>query len=195
MKRLARARASAPAAGRVAASRAARALRPVRAAFGSLVRLLIVGWGSLAIYYSNLPARGVRLALAAAFAVLGAWALGRKRGWRPRAAFAVLLAGVVLWEISIAPSHDRPWRAEVAVMPRATVDGDRVRITGVRDFAYRSEHEFTARYIEREVALSQLTSLDLYIAYWMPGPVAHTFVSFNFAAAEPVAISIETRPE
>src|SRR5690606_2986690 len=81
------------------------------------------------------------------------------------------------------------------VMPRATVDGDRVRITGVRDFAYRSEHAFTARYIEREVALSQLTSLDLYIAYWMPGPVAHTFVSFNFADAEPVAISIETRPE
>src|SRR5690606_21822631 len=145
MKRLVRARTSAPAAGRVAASRAARALRPVRAAFGSLVRLLIVGWGSLAIYYSNLPARGVRLVLAAAFAVLGAWALGRRRGWRPRAAFAVLLAGVVLWEISISPSHDRPWGAGVAVMPQATVDGDRVRIAGVRAFAYRYEQVFTTR--------------------------------------------------
>jgi hypothetical protein len=46
----------------------------------------------------------------------------------------VLFLGVVAWRISIPPSHDRNWRPEVAVMPRATIDGDRVRITGVRNF-------------------------------------------------------------
>jgi hypothetical protein len=101
---------------------------------------------------------------------------------------------VVGW-ISIRPSHDRPWRPEVAVMPRAVIDGDRVRITGVRDFEYRSRDDFTVRYEEREVELSHLTGLDFFVSYWMEGPVAHTFVSFIFDNAPPLSISIETRPE
>src|SRR5262249_34714978 len=88
-----------------------------------------------------------------------------------------------------------PWRAEVAVLSRAAVDGDHVRITNVRDFDFRSVDDFTVRHVEREVSLAHLTSLDLFISYWWPGPVGHTFVSFNFDNAPPVCISIETRPE
>jgi hypothetical protein len=80
-------------------------------------------------------------------------------------------------------------------MPRAIIDGDRVRITGVRNFTYRSQADFTVRWQEREVLLSHLTSMDFFVAYWMPGPVGHTFVSFNFDNAPPVCISIEIRPE
>jgi hypothetical protein len=80
-------------------------------------------------------------------------------------------------------------------MPRAIVNGDRVRITGVRNFDYRTRDDFTVRYEEREVSVSHLTSLDFYVSYWMPGPIAHTFVSFGFDNAPPVSISIEARPE
>ena len=37
-------------------------------------------------------------------------------------------------------------------MPRAIIDGDRVRITGFRNFEYRSTDDFTVRYEEREVS-------------------------------------------
>ena len=80
-------------------------------------------------------------------------------------------------------------------MPRAFIDGDRVRITDVRNFEYRSRNDFTVRYEEREVLLSHLSALDFYVSYFMEGPVGHTFVSFIFDNAPPLSISIETRPE
>jgi hypothetical protein len=80
-------------------------------------------------------------------------------------------------------------------MPRATIDGDRVRITGVRNFDYRSLNDFTVRYEEREVELSHLTGLDFFVSYWSEGLVGHTFLSFIFDNAPPLSISIETRPE
>jgi hypothetical protein len=149
----------------------------------------------LAIYYSNLPWAGLRLGLAAAFAAFAIWALWLSRRRRASVAFLVLFLGVVAWWISISPSHDRPWRPEVAVMPRALIDGDRVRITGVRNFDYRTRSDFTVRHEEREVQLSHLTGLDFYVSYFTEGPVAHTFVSFIFDNAPPLSISIETRPE
>jgi hypothetical protein len=172
--------------------------RPARwlgAVVGFLVRGLLLGWATLAIYYSNLPwARG-RLVLAVAFLAFGIWASWFTR--RPRMQWILagaFLAVVVGWS-TIRPSHDRPWRPEVAVMPRAFIDGDRVRITGVRNFDYRTRNDFTVRYEEREVQLSHLTHLDFYVSYWSEGLVGHTFVSFIFDNAPPLAISIETRPE
>jgi len=103
--------------------------------------------------------------------------------------------GVVAWWFTITPSHDRNWRPEVAVMPRAYIDGNLVRLTGVRNFDYRSRNDFTVHYEEREINLSHLVGLDFYVSYWSEGPVAHTFVSFLFDNASPLSISIETRPE
>ena len=81
--------------------------------------------------------------MALAFMSFGIWALWRSRTPRMYLAFAGLFLGVLVWWISIRPSHHRPWRPEVAVMPRAIVDGDRVRFTGVRNFEYRSTYDFT----------------------------------------------------
>jgi Domain of unknown function (DUF4105) len=70
-----------------------------------------------------------------------------------------------------------------------------VRITGVRNFDYRSQDDFAVRYQEREVWLSHLAALDFFISYWSKSLVGHTFLSFIFENAPPLGISIETRPE
>jgi hypothetical protein len=160
-----------------------------------LCQALILAWGSLALYFSTLPWPGLRIGLAVAFASFGLWALWLTRRPRMQWAFAALFVLVLIGWSFIRPSHDREWRPDVAVMPRATIDGDRVRITGVRNFDYRSRDNFAVRYEERELSLAHLTGLDFFISYWMPGPVGHTFVSFVFDNAPPLNISIETRPE
>ncbi|HEY1544834.1 MAG TPA: DUF4105 domain-containing protein [Xanthobacteraceae bacterium] len=170
-------------------------LRWVVVALKVLVQIVVITWTTLAIYYSNLPWSELRLALALAFAAFAAWAFWLARPKRmPMAAFAAA-AGVVLWWLTITPSQHRNWRPEVAVVPRASIDGIHVHLTGVRNFDYRSRSDFTEHYDERDVDLSHLVGLDFFVSHWSEGPVGHTFVSFIFDNAPPLSISIETRPE
>jgi hypothetical protein len=176
---------------------AGRLLRWGLVAILRLLLSLVILWPVLAIYYSNLPWRWARGALAAGFLAFAVWALWVTPRPGMRWALAGVCALVVVWFASIRPSHDRPWRPEVAVMPRVAIDGDRVRITGYRNFDYRTRDDFTVRYEEREVSLSRISGVDLFISYWSKGPVAHTFLSFRFDDddAPPVCVSIETKPE
>jgi hypothetical protein len=159
-------------------------------------QFLLIAWAALAIYYSNLPWAWARVALAVAFAGFAVWAVWVTSSGRRRLAFAGVFAIVVVWWVCIPPSHDRLWRREVAVMPRAVIDGDHVELTGFRNFIYRSEDDFESRYEQREVSLQHLISVDLFVSYWKMGPIAHTFVSFNFDdGSPPICVSIEARPE
>ena len=114
-----------------------RLLRGLAAAIGFLCRALLIIWATLAIYCSNLPWANLRLALAVAFAAFAIWGFWLSRRRRMPAVVFVVFLGVVAWWLTIAPSHYRDWRPEVAVMPRAFINGDHVRITGVRNFDYR----------------------------------------------------------
>ena len=58
-------------------------------------------------------------------------------------------------------------------MPRAIFDGDRVRITGVRNFEYRSRNDFTCAM--KSARSSRITAVDFFVSYWREGPVGHTF--------------------
>ena len=143
-----------------------RLFRGLVAVLWFLIQAALIAWAALAIHFSNLPSPAARSVLAVAFAAFAIWACWLSRQRRMRVVLAVLYIGVVAWWLSIAPSHDRPWRPEVAVMPRATIDGDRVHLTGVRNFDYRSRNDFTVRYEEREIRLSQLTGIDFFMSYW-----------------------------
>jgi hypothetical protein len=65
-------------------------------------------------------------------------------------------------------------------MPRAFFDKGLVRLTGVRNFDYRSRDGFAVRDGDREVRVSHLIGIDFYVSYWSDGPIGHTFLSFVF---------------
>src|SRR5215469_11350041 len=77
------------------------------AGIGFLCKALLAVWAALAIYYSNLPWAWLRLLLAIAFAAFAIWALWLSRRPRMRWAFAGLFLVVLVWFLSIRPSHDR----------------------------------------------------------------------------------------
>jgi len=172
----------------------ARLLRWLLAGLVFFCKAALILWATLAIYWSNLPWDWLRMALALAFLLFGIWVFWWARRFKVYLGFAGLFMVVAIWFILIPPHQDRNWRPEVAKLSRAYIDGDHVRITNVRNFKYHDADNFTVRYEEREVMLSHLTGVEFFVSYWMPGPVAHTFLSFNFDNAPPICISIETRP-
>jgi hypothetical protein len=61
----------------------------------SLCRILLITWGTLAIYYSNLPWATLRLVLAGTFAAFAVWACWITPRRSMSAVFHVLFVGVV----------------------------------------------------------------------------------------------------
>ena len=152
-------------------------------------------WATLAIYYSDLPGEFLRIGLAAGFALgtLGAFGFLPNRR-RSLLGFAAAFAVVLLWWLSRAPSNERDWQNEVAVLPYATIEGERVTLHNVRNFDYRTEQDFEVRYDDRTFDLGRLDAVDLIAVYWAGDAIAHIMVSFGFGG-EYVAFSIETRKE
>src|ERR1700685_3151895 len=70
----------------------------------SLCWAIPIAWATLAIYYSNLPWAGMRLALAATFAAFTIWAIWFSRQRRMSVIAIVLFLGVAVWWITIRPS-------------------------------------------------------------------------------------------
>ena len=95
----------------------------------------------------------------------------------------------------MAPSNERDWEADVAKLAYAEIEGDNVTVRNIRNFAYRSETDYTPAWYDKRFDLSTLEGVDLVAVYWMGPAIAHTFVSFAFAGGEHLAISIETRKE
>jgi membrane protein implicated in regulation of membrane protease activity len=106
-------------------------------------------------------------------------------------AFVVVLA---VW-LAIPPSNARDWQPDVATLPSADIDGDRVIVHNVRNVEYRTETDYTVRLEDRALDLSKLRSLDLFLIYWGSPLIAHTIMSWGFDGDQYLAISIETRKE
>jgi hypothetical protein len=134
------------------------------------------------------------LAIAFGLATLAAFLMLPRRR-RTLVGFALAWAVLVAWWSTISPSNARDWQPDVAVLPSATMDGERVTLHNVRNFAYRSDTDFTPQYYDKTFDLRQLETVDLIASYWAGDAIAHLMVSFGFGEQDFVAVSIETRKE
>lgn len=157
--------------------------------------LVMAGWATLAICYSDVP-RSLRYFVTGLFAAGSLAAL--TVGYRRLTAKLVFLAGfaaVLAWWLLAPPSNERHWQPDVALLPFAETDGGLVTIHNIRDIDYLSETDYTVRYYDRTFELAKMRSVDLFVVYWGSPFIAHTMLSFGFEGGEYVCFSIETRKE
>jgi hypothetical protein len=153
-------------------------------------------WAAAALWIDGPDSRALAGALVAALAlgVLVVLVLVRPFA-RSLVALALLALAVLAWWLRIPPSNDRDWQPDVAHPARAQIDANRVTIENVRNFAYRTETDYDARWETRSYDLDKLRGVDLFISFWGPTRIAHTIMSWEFEDSPPLAISIETRKE
>ena len=174
-------------------------MRTLRRILLALCLLGFGAWASAALLLAGGdpgPSRRVLAAAMAAVAVAGASVvLLRGSGWRTLTAAILPAFAVAGWYATLEPSNDRDWLPDVAETPWAEISGDRITIHNIRNFAWRTEADFTPRWETRTVDLARLEGVDLVGSYWMGDAIAHVMVSFAFEDAPAVAVSIETRKE
>ena len=160
------------------------------------VLFVLAGWTALVMAFC-LPGpesfRGV-IAIAMPLALVAAL-------WRSRARRRVLAVGGAIFASGLtvfwaqAARNDRAWCPDVAVLPWAEFDGDRVTVHGIRSCDYRSESDFTVRHHDETFDLSTLSGVDLFHVFWGSPSIAHTMLSFGFADGRHLCLSVETRRE
>ena len=177
---------------------AANILRLAEALVASILIVMPAAWGAAALWYQ---APGGQV-----FKILSVllW-VGSSLGlvaclWQGRtalglAAFAAAFAALLWWWHLIPPTNDRPWADDVAHLATGTIDGSRVTLHNVRNFDWRSEHDYTQRWDTRLYDLEHLETADMIMSYWRGPAIAHMLVSFGFDDGTHVVFSVEIRRE
>ena len=160
----------------------------------TLVGVAFIAWGGLALWFDGPESRLVAGLLVAGFVAVSLL-LPLVAGKRGLAGVALVWVALLGWWLHIPARADRDWLPDVAQLPSARIVGDRVTISNVRNFDYRSETDFTPHWEERTYDLSLVRGLDLFLSYWGSPMIAHTIMSWEFDDGSHLAISIETRKE
>ncbi len=169
----------------------------------TLLSLLLLGavvWGSCALWFQGVAspawAKPLLIGLWLALGLFSLWRIWTATSVLPTlAAFALVLAGLLVWWSTIKPSNARVWADDVAYVLQPMVKGDVITLNRVRNFNWRTTTDYDLRWESRSYDLSQLVSADLILSYWMGPQVAHTLVSFGFADGSHVVFSLEIRKE
>ncbi|GHC92189.1 membrane protein [Pseudorhodoferax aquiterrae] len=164
----------------------------------TLVLLLSSLWAVPALHYRlPLPAPWASVVAGgwALFALAAIWLLWREGAARPVLAYGVAFALLLGWWVRIAPSDDRVWADDVARHLQSQVDGSVLTLSNVRNFDWRSDTDYTARWETRRLDLDRLRTVDMALSYWMGPAIAHTLVSFGFDDGQQIVFSVEIRKE
>ena len=113
---------------------------------------------------------------------------------------AVLLLGyivlvLVLRFIFLRPSNSRSWVNDNKRQAWVDYHGDEVTIRNVRDFEWRSNQDYSERWVDMSFRLDEVSKIWLFLEYFEPAlkVMAHTIVSFELKDGRRIACSIEVR--
>jgi Domain of unknown function (DUF4105) len=152
-----------------------------------------VAWSYGALHFDFPYIKGI---VPLAFLILIAGLIFIIRGTWKKLGFIYLACSLVFaWWLTQKPRNDRPWQPDVSELAWAEINGDNITLHNVRNCDYRTPSDFTPHWETREVRLSQITGVDLFINYWGSPWMAHPIISFQFADTPPICFSIETRKE
>ncbi len=163
-------------------------------------------WTALAVFFnvplSVWPAAILALAIVLLYAsaLRDRWFVrGRPSitGWAllRAAAALVVTVGWGIWYFGyMRPNPNEEWIPKHARMPHVTIEGDKVHVSNVRNFTWRSETDFTPAYYDRVYDASTLSSMYLVLSPILQlDEIAHVWVCYGFSDGQAVAISVEAR--
>jgi Domain of unknown function (DUF4105) len=96
----------------------------------------------------------------------------------------------------VEPSLNRLWRPDLAVLPYADFQENRITIRNVRNCRYRTEEDYDVRHYDLEFDLNDVQGVDFVIVPFTNAPLlAHTMLSFGLRDGRHFMISVEARLE
>ena len=111
----------------------------------------------------------------------------------------ITFAFIAVFAIIVAlrqPSHDRDWRAEIAVMPQVKVEGESYTIDQVRDWTYSADAVTSEAYHSGVYNAENLVGTWLMVEpFGGSDAIAHTLILFEFTDKRMLALTIEARKE
>ena len=172
-----------------------RLLRRIGIGFAWSLLAVMTLWATAALYFDLSFPRFPLLTPIIYLAVIGILLyFVRRRLPRMAVCLAGFLVVLACW-LSLKPSNNRNWQADDSQTPWAEINGDQATIHNFRDCDYRTELDYTCRWLTKTVFLSQLRGIDVFVTYWGSPWIAHPIVSFQFGDNDHVAASIETRDQ
>jgi Domain of unknown function (DUF4105) len=156
--------------------------------------LAVLSCWAIAALYIDVRLSALRVPLAVLYAVILVAILAK---YRLRARSALLCFAcfclVLVWWLSLKPTNQADWQADVDRPAWTEIDGDRVVIHNLRNCEYRTETDYSNCWSDRTVNLSDLRGADLFFTTWGVRWIGHPILSFQFGNGQHIAFSIEAR--
>jgi hypothetical protein len=171
-------------------------LRIVTTSLASVLIGLPAAWAVLALWYQAPGNQFVKIIIITfwlVFCVCMILILWHGRAAAGLAGFALAFALLLVWWHRLPPTNDRPWADDVARMTTGVVAGNMVTLNNVRNFAWRTNSDYTQRWESRVYDLEKLRSVDMVMSYWSGPAIAHMLMSFGFDDGQYVVFSVEVR--
>jgi len=162
-------------------------------AIACLVLAIAYAWGCGALWWSPLGPSWLRVLAMAALLGAAVFVIVRLRGARRWAALVAIWLIPFAWFWFAPATNHADWQPASRVAPVISFDGDRFTVSKVRNFHWRSDTDYDERWDERTYDLTKLRTLDLFLSYWGPSLICHTFVSFGFEDGSQLVVSVEVR--